>query len=147
MTNKELQNRFAEIEKEISALKEERKRLTWEFGIPAIIAKMKELGKSEVDLRLAEDDFNYCTEDLWGMVKDGTYAVRILKLNDDDTLSVLYNTFWEIRETYEERWEYEDDDMETEVDRLVSDNIISNILPDLLDDDIYNFQSDDEEDD
>ncbi len=121
--------------------------LVWIYGMPAIIAKMKELGKNKVYLRDAEDEGYINTGDLWGYFNNGDYAVKLLKLNDDDTLSVVYNTYWNNEDSGESYWGYNDFCGEAVVDEQTSNAIISNIISVLLtNDSIYEVESDEDED-
>lgn len=121
--------------------------LVWIYGVPAIIAKMKELGKDKVYLRDAEDEGYINTGDLWGCFNYGDYAVKVLKLNDDDTLSVVYNTYWNNEDSGESYWGYNDFCGEAVVDEQTSNAIISNIISVLLtNDSIYEVESDEDED-
>ncbi len=57
MTQNELITKLAEIDSQIAALDSQRKNLVWSEGVPALIAKMKELCKSVIDVREAEDEY------------------------------------------------------------------------------------------
>lgn len=147
MTNKEIEKKHKEINNQISQLKEEWSDFVWNEGIPFIIAKMKELNTTCVYLRAADDEgYIDSTEDLWGNFKDGYYAVKELKLQDDGKLAVVYTSLWNTENSNESSWGYEDDDMVAEVDREISDTIISNILLNLTDDEIYEIEPDEDMD-
>lgn len=57
MNEKEIIGRITEINAQWTALKEERNRLVWTEGVPAIIAKMKSMVKDTLCLRDGEDFF------------------------------------------------------------------------------------------
>ena len=51
MTNKEMKTRLADMAGQISTIEEERREFVWTECVPAIIARMKEKGKSTLYLR------------------------------------------------------------------------------------------------
>lgn len=131
MDEQELFNKFDALNSQIKAIETEKQQLAWEQGVPAIIEKMKRLGKDTVYLRAAEDEEYFSTEDLWFYNGEGRFAARTLEL-EDDKLFVVYNTIWNQEESYESNWDYGDDDMKVEVDETTAESLIVQILPTLL---------------
>ena len=145
MAQNELIAKLKEIDSQISTLDSQRKELVWQEGVPAIIAKMKEMGKSVIELREAEDYFDH-VEDLWGCFEDGYFAVKKIKLNEEGELIAVYSTLWNNEGSYESNWDYDDEDMETVVDKRFSNSILTKIISNLLTDDrIYDVVAPDED--
>lgn len=142
MTNNELLDKFLELEKNKKALIDEQKELVWKQGVPAIINKMKNLDKDTVYLRAAEEgECLFSTEELWFYNGDGRFAARLLKL-DGNTLKLVYTTLDDHENSYSGEWFYGDEDMETDVDEEIAKSLIANILPVMLEDDIYEIEED-----
>lgn len=131
MDERELFDKFDALNSQINAIETEKKKLAWEQGVPAIIAKMKRLGNDVIYLREADNQGIFCTEDLWFFYGDGRFAARTLEL-EDDKLFVVYNTIWNQEESYESNWEYGDKDMKAEVDETIAEHLIVEILTTLL---------------
>jgi len=66
MTNKEMKTRLADMAGQISTIEEERREFVWTECVPAIIARMKEKGKSTLYLREAEYNKFFEPGELWG---------------------------------------------------------------------------------
>ncbi len=146
MTEEQLLKKISSIDSKIEELEEARKELAWTEGVPAIISKMKKFNRSQLPLREMEDEGYFCTESLWFYGLNGRLAAKTLKL-EDDKLVVVYNTITNHEESYESWWDYGERDGEAEVNDEIAKHLISQILPEILDDDCYNYQSEDEEED
>lgn len=147
-----VENIIRNFDSEISSAQERKANYTWTVGVPAIIEKMKNLGRDTVYLREAESEQNlFCTEDLWFNALDGYFAAKELSLSDEGKLYVVYNTLWNNEESYRSSWGYDEEDMEAEVDKNISDALITKIISVLMEDDVYNVlpecDEDDEDDD
>ena len=122
MTEQELSARIAELNAQMSALKEERNKLVWKEGIPAIIAKMKRLGKDTICLRKADDEENcFHVSDIWGSINGTPSAANRLRLDENDNLILVYNDVTD----YGDSWEYGDEDYESEITDEISNVIIA----------------------
>lgn len=147
MEEKKICTLFSEIDNKVKDLTEEKKRIAWEVGIPALVEKMKRLNKSTLYLREAESEEDvWATESLWFWGDGGRFAARLLTLDEDGKLHVIYNTLWNNEGSYQSDWGYGEEDIDTEVTKSVSDNLITEILPELLGDDTV-FEIEDEEED
>lgn len=142
MTERQLCKKIKTIISKIKELEESKRELAWIEGVPAIINKMKKFNRSCLPLREMEVEGYFCPEDLWFDFRDGRYAAKMLQL-DDDKLFVVYNTIINHEESYK-RWEYGEDDKETEVNEMIAKSLISQILPMLLVDDCINYASEDD---
>lgn len=141
----EIFEQFQELDNKIKALTDEKKRIAWEVGVPALIEKMKNLGKRILYLREAEEEAGvWATEQLWFWYGDGRYAARLLTLDEVDRLYVVYNSFWDNESSNSGEWGYDDEDMVAEVTRRVSDTLMVEILPELFEDDCV-FEIEDED--
>ena len=122
MTEQEITDRIADLNSQITTLKEERDELVWTEGIPAIIAKMKSLGKDTICLRDADYEENYFrVTEIWGNFDGGNYAANRLRLDEYDNLILAYNDVTD----YGESWEYGDEDYESVVTKEISNEIIA----------------------
>lgn len=151
MTAAVLSDKLAEINQQITALENERKNLVWNEGVPALTAKMKQMGKTVIELREAERQGYFETEDLWGDFEgedgSGYYAVKKLLLDENEDLIVIHNTIWNQVESYERMWDYDDDDMSCIVNKKFSDCILTKIIDTLLTkDEIYDIICQNEDD-
>ena len=99
MTNKEMKTRLADMAGQISTIEEERREFVWTECVPAIIARMKEKGKSTLYLREAERNEFFELGDLWGHFKGAFYAAKELRL-DDDKLMLEYSMVSYSQSTY-----------------------------------------------
>lgn len=124
MTEKEIIERVAEINAQRAALKEERNRLAWREGVPAIIAKMKSMGKDTLCLREGEEFFEY-TVSLWGYFENGRGAVKTLRRDENDNLILVYNYVWDHQNPDDSYWEYGDEDNEVIVNEEISNELIA----------------------
>ena len=136
MTEQEIIERVAEINAQRAALKEERNRLVWTEGVPAIIAKMKSMGKDTLCLRDGEDFFGDL-EALWGYFGDGRGAANTLRLDENDNLILIYNYVWNHQNPDDSYAEYGEEDNEVIVDKEISNELIAPNIKTLLDTEFY----------
>ena len=136
MTEQELSARVAELNAQMAALKEERDRLAWTEGVPAIIAKMKSMGKATLCLRDGEDFFEY-TVSLWGYFEYGRGAAKKLYLDENDNLILIYNDLMNHENPSDSYWEYGDEDNEVIVNEEISNEIIAPNIDTLLNTKFY----------
>lgn len=136
MTEKEIIERVAEINAQRAALKEERNRLAWREGVPAIIAKMKSMGKDTLCLRNGEDFFEDL-EALWGYFGDGRGAANTLRLDENDNLILVYNYVWNHQNPDDSYAEFGEEDNEVIVNKGISNELIAPNIETLLDTEFY----------
>lgn len=135
MNDKELTARIAELNAKRADLKKERDKIVWEEGIPAIIAKLKSLGKDTVCLRGADDATNcFHVDGIWGSFEGGYFAANRLKLDENDNLVMVYNDLTNNQNLDSSNWEYGSEDYESVVTEEISNAIITPNLDVILND-------------
>lgn len=142
MTEQEFFKRLNEIPREIKRLQDEQKTLAWEMGIPVLIEKMKETGKSKLCLRQAGEEGIVQSEELWGTIGEGYYAVKDLELDDDGKLYAVYTTFSEQYDSYEGDFEFGDEEYRKEVDKEICQGILAKNIDTILSDDVFDLEPD-----
>ena len=145
MNKEELEQQFRSIDNKIQEIETEKKQLAWQEGVPYIIAKMKEHGRDKLYLRKLERDGCFCTEALWFCNHEGKVAARILKL-ENDRLIVVYNLLTNHEETYEDWWDYGDQDHEEEIDEILAGRLISQLFPEIVmyEETVFTYEGEDD---
>ena len=142
MNENDFYKRFYSINKRIDELKEEAKELVWQEGIKVIINKIKRLNKTSLSLRDIVHGGWLSPEDLLFNSHDGYFAAKSLRIADDK-LVVVYNTINNHEDSYESLCEYGEEDFISPVDETIAKNLLTQILPTILEDDVLKFKSDD----
>lgn len=137
-------------EEEITTLSNNLAKADNEKAITAyIINKMKQYGANQIFVREADDDWGYWHVD-WLVYTKGfnTMAVRVIRLNEDDSLTLISNSYSDSICNDEEYWEYGDTDTEEAFSLKMFNNTLGFVLPFFQDEEIYtNYQTSSEEDD
>lgn len=144
MTEQEFLKRLKEIPLEIKRLQDEQKTLAWEMGIPALIEKMKETGKSKLCLRQAGDEGYFMEEELWGTIGERYCAIKDLKLGKNGKLYAIYTSVSEQYDSGEGYFEYGDKEYRKEVDKDICQGILAKNIDTILSDEVFDLEPDED---
>lgn len=142
MNENDFYKRFYSINKRIDELKEEAKELVWQEGIKVIINKIKRLNKTSLSLRDIVYGGWLSPEDLLFDGNDGYFAAKSLRIVDGRLVAV-YNTINNHEDSYESLCEYGEEDFLSPVDKTIARNLLTQILPTILEDDVLKYGRED----